>query len=139
VRHGVAIDRDELLAIVKESDKQRFALSEDRQRIRAQQGHSVEVDLGYEPAMPPELLFHGTNGKLVPAILELGLLRGARHHVHLSADRETATRVGARRGRPVILTVHAGRMAADGFVFMKSGNDVWLTEHVPPSYLEAER
>jgi putative RNA 2'-phosphotransferase len=136
-RHGVAIDRDELFAIVRESDKQRFALSEDGRRIRAQQGHSVEVDLGYEPLPPPELLFHGTVAKLLPAIFELGLLRGGRHHVHLSADRDTASRVGARRGKPVILTVQAGRMHADGFVFLRTGNAVWLTEHVPPAYLES--
>lgn len=138
-RHGVAIDRDELFRIVQESDKQRFALSPDGRRIRAQQGHSVDVELGYEPLPPPELLFHGTIGKLLPAISELGLLRGRRHHVHLSADRETASRVGGRRGKPVILTVQAGRMHTDGFVFLKSGNGVWLTEHVPPAYLEPER
>jgi putative RNA 2'-phosphotransferase len=137
-RHGVAIDAAELAEIVRESDKQRFALSDDGLFVRAQQGHSVEVDLGYEPAEPPELLFHGTVHKVLAAIREQGISRGSRHHVHLSPDRETALRVGGRRGKPVVLVVHARRMASDGFVFMKSGNDVWLTEHVPPQYLDAE-
>jgi putative RNA 2'-phosphotransferase len=137
-RHGVAIDAAELTEIVRESDKQRFAFSDDGLRVRAQQGHSVEVDLGYEPAEPPELLFHGTVRKVLAAIREQGISRGSRHHVHLSPDRETAIRVGGRRGKPVVLVVYAKRMAKDGFVFMKSGNDVWLTEHVPPQYLDAE-
>lgn len=132
---GVALDEATLREIVASSDKQRYALSDDGSRIRAQQGHSVSVDLGYVAAEPPELLFHGTVAKFLAAIREHGLSRGSRHHVHLSPDRETAIRVGSRRGKPVVLEIHAARMAADGFVFMKSGNQVWLTDHVPPEYL----
>jgi uncharacterized protein (TIGR02452 family) len=133
---GVAITRDELTAIVASSDKQRFALSPDGERIRANQGHSVEVDLQLAPAMPPARLFHGTVARVVEAIRAQGLLRGERHHVHMSADLETATRVGGRRGKPVILTVRADEMVAAGHVFYRSDNGVWLVEHVPPSFIE---
>lgn len=129
------LERDVLIEIVASSDKRRFELSEDGSRIRARQGHSVDVELGWAPAEPPELLFHGTVERFVAAIREQGLVRGARHHVHLSPDRETAERVGNRRGKPVVLVVRARAMAAAGHVFLKTDNDVWLTEHVPPEFL----
>jgi putative RNA 2'-phosphotransferase len=135
-RHGVELDAALLAELVRESDKQRFVLSDDGRRIRAQQGHSVPVDLGYAPAAPPETLFHGTVEKFLASIRARGLLAGSRHHVHLSPDRETAVRVGSRRGRPVVLLVRAAEMAAAGFSFSQSGNGVWLTERVPPEYLE---
>jgi putative RNA 2'-phosphotransferase len=136
--HGVVVSRDELAAIVAGSDKQRFALSADGARIRANQGHSVEVDLQLAPAAPPARLFHGTVAAVVPAIRAEGLVRGERHHVHLSADVETARRVGGRRGEPVLLTVRADAMAAAGHVFYRADNGVWLVDHVPPGFLEPD-
>jgi putative RNA 2'-phosphotransferase len=132
---GRTLSREQLEEIVATSPKRRFAFSEDGQRIRASQGHSVPVDLGYLPAAPPELLFHGTVAAAVGSILSEGLRKMDRHHVHLSPDRQTARVVGGRRGRPVILRVAAGRMHRDGHVFYLSANGVWLTDEVPPSYL----
>jgi putative RNA 2'-phosphotransferase len=134
--HGVAISRDELAQIVAASDKQRFAVSRDGQRIRANQGHSVEVELGFAPTAPPRHLYHGTIEAALASIRTQGLIKGARHHVHMSIDEETAARVGGRRGKPVILVVRAAEMVADGHVFFRSENGVWLTDHVPPQYLE---
>ena len=128
--------RAELDEIVATSDKQRFAFSDDGRRIRASQGHSVEVDLGYHPAEPPDVLFHGTVEKFLPSIREQGLLKGTRHHVHLSPDEETAHKVGQRRGKPVILKVNASEMYTAKFAFFVTPNAVWLTEHVPPQYIE---
>ncbi|GAA4902238.1 putative RNA 2'-phosphotransferase [Stackebrandtia albiflava] len=130
---GRPIGRAELERLVRDNDKRRFALDGDR--IRARQGHSVPVDLGLAPASPPELLFHGTVGRFLPSIREQGLLPGNRHHVHLSPDRATARTVGGRRGRPVVLTVLAARLAATGAVFHHTDNGVWLTAAVPPGYL----
>jgi putative RNA 2'-phosphotransferase len=132
---GVVLSRPDLQTLVQTSDKQRFALSPDGARIRANQGHSVPVALGHAPAEPPEILFHGTVDRFLPAIRSEGLVRGRRHHVHLSASRPQASAVGARRGAPVILQVLARRMHADGHVFLLSPNGVWLTERVPPGYL----
>ena len=134
-RHGTALGRAELEAIVDGSDKRRFALSPDGTRIRAQQGHSVPVDLGHAQAAPPATLYHGTVERFLPSIRERGLVRGKRHHVHLSATAETATQVGVRRGRPVILEIDAAAMAADGHRFWITPNQVWLTDAVPPRYL----
>lgn len=133
--HGVALDRQALQAVVETNDKQRFALSDDGLRIRASQGHSIQVDLGLEALQPPAWLYHGTVARFVGAIREQGLRPGERQHVHLSLDRQTAQQVGARRGAPVILSVDAGRMHADGHVFHRSANGVWLTTHVPPQYI----
>lgn len=134
-RHGVAITRDQLDQLVASSDKQRYALSEDGTRIRANQGHSVTVDLQLAPAEPPELLYHGTVEGALDGIREQGLVRGARHHVHLSSEVDTATKVGARRGAPVILTVRAADMATAGHVFYRSANGVWLTDCVPARFI----
>jgi putative RNA 2'-phosphotransferase len=133
--HGKPITRDILEEIVKTSPKKRFALSDDGRRIRASQGHSIDVELGYAPAVPPEVLFHGTIARVVPAIREKGLLKMERHHVHLSPDEATARVVGARRGAPVILRIDSGRMHRSGKVFYVSANGVWLTEEVPPEYI----
>ncbi|HEY5938852.1 MAG TPA: RNA 2'-phosphotransferase, partial [Kofleriaceae bacterium] len=133
--HGVPLTRDELVAIVAESDKQRFALSPDGTRIRANQGHSVEVDLQLAAAEPPAMLYHGTVEAALPGIRERGLVRGARHHVHLSADVTTATKVGARRGKPTILTIRADAMVAAGITFYRSENGVWLVDHVPAQFI----
>lgn len=133
--HGRPLTRPELAELVENNDKQRFAFDETGQRIRAQQGHSVAVDLQLRPAAPPAVLYHGTAPAALPAIRRAGLLKMSRHHVHLSADEATARRVGARRGRPVLLAVEAGALHAAGGVFYQSGNGVWLIEHVPPAYL----
>lgn len=131
--HGFRFTRDELDHVVAANDKKRFAI--DGTRIRASQGHSVEVDLGLPPATPPPYLYHGTVDRFLDAIRAEGLRPMNRHAVHLSADRETATRVGARRGRPVVLSVDSAAMHRDGHLFHVSANGVWLTEAVPPRYL----
>jgi putative RNA 2'-phosphotransferase len=131
--HGFRFNREELEHVVATNDKRRFAI--EGTRIRASQGHSIEVDLGLPPATPPPYLFHGTVARNLDAIRAEGLRPMNRHAVHLSADRETATRVGARRGRPVVLSVDAGAMHKDGQVFRVSENGVWLTEAVPVRYL----
>ncbi|MFI6455704.1 RNA 2'-phosphotransferase [Streptosporangium amethystogenes] len=132
-RHGSAITRDELAQVVAGNDKRRFTIEGDR--IRANQGHTVEVDLDLPAIEPPEILFHGTVGSRVAAIREDGLRPMSRHAVHLSPDRETATRVGARRGRPVVLVVRSGEMHRAGHEFQVSANGVWLTAHVPSTHI----
>jgi putative RNA 2'-phosphotransferase len=134
-RHGVEFTLEELQNVVASNDKKRFSLSEDGLRIRASQGHSVKVDLGYPPNIPPEILYHGTAERFLASIKQQGLLKGKRHQVHLSADADVAVRVGQRHGRPVVLRIEAGRMHRDGFVFYLSANGVWLTEAVPVGYL----
>lgn len=134
-RAGVPITPDELRELVRASDKQRFAMSDDGTRIRANQGHSIPVELGHEPAIPPETLWHGTAGRYVAAIREQGLLKRERHDVHLSETPETASAVGRRHGRLVLLEVASGRMHRDGFAFARTPNRVWLVDHVPPAYL----
>lgn len=132
---GLPGDIDSLLSVVEENDKQRFELTADLDRIRARQGHSVGVDLALAPTEPPAELFHGTVEHFLNAILREGLRKMRRHHVHLSPDMETARRVGARRGAPVILTVNASLMRAEGHPFYVTDNRVWLTDHVPPQAL----
>jgi putative RNA 2'-phosphotransferase len=134
-RHGFPISYDDLMECVETNDKQRFSFDVSGELIRANQGHSVEVDLQLEEREPPETLFHGTVERFLASILKDGLVRGKRHHVHLSKDVETARKVGARRGKPVILKVDAGRMHWDGCKFLLSANGVWLTDAVPPGYL----
>lgn len=134
-QHGFALTRAELVEVVAHNDKQRFAFNENGTRIRAQQGHSVPIDLELAPMEPPPVLYHGTVARNLPAIMRTGLLPMSRHHVHLSADVATARIVGARRGTPVILAVDAAAMQRDGFQFFRSGNGVWLVEQVPPRYL----
>jgi putative RNA 2'-phosphotransferase len=134
-QHGFSVSRSELEGVVVTNDKQRFSFSEDGCYIRANQGHSIAVALGYQPLEPPEVLYHGTVERFLPAIQKKGLLKGRRHHVHLSADVTTAAKVGARRGRPVILQVHSGQMYRAGHIFYQSANGVWLTEHVPAAYI----
>ncbi|MEU5214768.1 RNA 2'-phosphotransferase [Streptomyces sp. NPDC020807] len=131
--HGFRITREELDHVVATNDKKRFAI--EGTRIRASQGHTVRVDLDLPAAEPPAYLFHGTVAAALPAIRAEGLRPMARHHVHLSPDRETATRVGARRGRPVVLSVDAGAMHRAGHVFHVSANGVWLADAVPPEFL----
>ena len=134
-RSGVEFTREELQNIVASNDKKRFSLSEDGLWIRANQGHSIEVELGYAPTAPPEILYHGTAERFLTSIKQQGLIKGKRHHVHLSADVDTATKVGRRHGKPVVLRIEAGRMGQDDFIFYLSANGVWLTDCVPVQYL----
>jgi putative RNA 2'-phosphotransferase len=134
-QRGISISRGELEEVVTRNDKKRFAFDESGTLIRAQQGHSATVDLELEPARPPEVLYHGTPERNLVAITRDGLLKMRRHHVHLSPDEATARAVGARRGRPVVLAVHAEKMHRDRYVFYRSGNGVWLVQQVPPRYL----
>ena len=132
---GTAVSRARLDRLVAESDKKRFAFDESGTRVRANQGHSARVNLGYLPTSPPPVLFHGTPVRNLAAIRTEGLRPGGRHAVHLSADEATARRVGERRGRAVVLRVDAAAMAGEGADFTRSPNGVWLVEAVPPAYL----
>lgn len=129
----LGVPRERLERVVATNNKQRFSLEGDR--VRANQGHSVRVDLDLTPATPPEALYHGTHPAALPAIRREGLRKMARHHVHLSPDPETARRVGARRGSPVVLEVRAGDMQTAGHLFFLSTNGVWLVGAVPPEFL----
>ena len=135
-KKGIRLNRELLDVVVEENDKKRFIISDDGLMIRANQGHSVNIDLELKAVQPPEFLFHGTVPKFIDAIQEKGLLKMSRQHVHLSTNRATATNVGARRGKPVILTVRSGEMYNNGCSFFRSENGVWLTEAVSPDYIE---
>ncbi|HEY7427095.1 MAG TPA: RNA 2'-phosphotransferase, partial [Gemmataceae bacterium] len=129
-RAGFALSYDELIECVETNDKKRFAFDDTGDLIRANQGHSVEVDLHLEEKEPPDILYHGTVERFLASIGTDGLKKGKRHHVHLSKDTDTARKVGARRGKPVILQVAAGKMHSQGFKFFLSANGVWLTDSV---------
>jgi len=135
-RHDKTLDRATLEELVASSDKQRFAISADGTKIRANQGHSIQVELGLTPLAPPAALFHGTVARFLSSIRANGLLKGERHHVHLSESREVAVAVGSRRGKAIVLVVDAAGMAASGFEFFRSDNGVWLTEQVPPNFID---
>ena len=122
--------------VVQESDKQRFIFDADQTRIRANQGHSISVDLELEPIQPPTYLFHGTARRFIPSIRERGLVKGERQQVHLSGNSTTASQVGQRHGKPVVLTVRAEQMADAGHLFYRSQNDVWLTDGVPSHFID---
>ena len=130
------ISCEELNEVVTTSDKQRFSFDSTSTLIRANQGHSIEVDLQLEPFVPPDLLYHGTGHKAVDSILQTGLNKMLRHHVHLSADIATAKTVGARHGKPVVFAVNAVAMHQASYTFYCSENGVWLVDCVPPQYLQ---
>lgn len=134
--NGRVIDFDMLKWVVDTNNKKRFNFNNDYSMIRASQGHSIEIDLNYAVAEPPAILYHGTTGKSLPAILLQGLRKMNRHHVHLSSNEQTALNVGKRHGKPVVLTIKAGEIHAVGYAFFESDNNVWLTETVPPSYID---
>jgi putative RNA 2'-phosphotransferase len=134
--NGREMNFELLQAIVKNNNKKRFAFNEDLTKIRASQGHSVEIELGYLPCNPPNILYHGTATRFIDSILKNGLIKGNRHHVHLSKDKETASNVGRRHGKLVILEVDAKSMHEKGCHFYVSENSVWLTENVPSEYLK---
>ncbi len=130
------LDRTTLEQIVATDDKQRYSFSADGKLIRANQGHSIPVDVELSELEPPPILYHGTGERFAASIKIHGLLKKSRLYVHLSSDVDTATKVGRRHGTPKIFRVNSGKMFADGFKFFRSVNGVWLTEHVPVKYLE---
>jgi putative RNA 2'-phosphotransferase len=135
-RAGRITSREELDQVVAENNKQRFRFSDDGQFLRANQGHSIPIELGLEPTEPPGILYHGTATRFLESIREQELVKGGRQHVHLSAEPATAHAVGSRHGRPVVLVVHAARMQRKGFEFFLSDNGVWLVNRVPREDLE---
>lgn len=134
--HGIQLTREQLNHIVETNIKKRFSFNSTFDKMRASQGHSVEIELGYTSQKPPALLFHGTGEKSVSSILKTGILRQNRQHVHLCADIETAFAVGKRHGRPLVFSVLAQDMYIDKYAFYISDNGVWLTDHVPSKYLK---
>ena len=137
-RKGLHVSRALLKEVVADNDKQRFRFSDDGERIRASQGHSLNVALGLPPAMPPKRLYHGTATRFYESIMDQGLISGSRQHVHLSAEIETAIKVGSRHGKPLVLLVDSEAMAALGILFYCSDNGVWLTDNVATRFLSLE-
>jgi len=133
--HGISLSHEALYFIVANNSKQRFALSADRTKIRASQGHSTNIELGYVATTPPPLLYHGTARHALESILQKGLEKRQRHHVHLSTNIKTALNVGQRYGEAIALQINAEAMSNDGYLFFCSDNNVWLTDHVPAKYL----
>jgi putative RNA 2'-phosphotransferase len=134
-KKGFSLSRAELEQVVRDNDKQRFSFDDTGSKIRANQGHSTTVDLQLEPSEPPAVLYHGTNDGAVASILETGLQRMSRHHVHLSPDVETARRVGMRKGRVVIFEIDAAAMYREQIPFYRSDNGVWLVDEVPARFI----
>ena len=133
---GVKFSKLDLEEVVANNNKQRFSFSDDGSQIRANQGHSIKINLGYEAVAPPETLFHGTATRFLDKIKEGGLQKMKRHHVHLSANRDTAVSVGKRHGKVIVLTIEAKAMYQAGFEFFVSDNGVWLTDHVPTEFID---
>ena len=133
--HNENINFEILQHVVDTNNKKRFAFSDDLTRIRASQGHSVDVELDYTEQQPPDILYHGTVNKFLAAIMKNGLQKMQRHHVHLSADKTTATKVAERRGKAIILEINTGDMFSAGHLFYVADNGVWLTDHVPTAYI----
>ncbi len=134
-KSGTSLTIDTLHKVVDTNDKQRFSFNEDATKIRANQGHSIDVDLNLKPVNPPEKLYHGTADRFVDSILKDGIKKQSRQFVHLSLQTDTANSVGSRHGKPIILSIDAKLMYEDGFQFFVSENGVWLTEEVPASYI----
>lgn len=134
--NGIKFDREALNHIVATNAKKRFAFNETLDKIRASQGHSIEIELGYNNQKPPGILYHGTDKKSVQSIVDTGLEKRSRQHVHLSSDIETAIKVGQRHGKPFVFKVLAEQMYNDNFQFFISENGVWLTDNVPTKYLK---
>ncbi len=134
-QQGKNVDLEQLQNVVANDNKQRYSFSPDGSMIRANQGHSIPIDLGYEAIPPPDILYHGTAIQNLASIKEKGLVKGNRHHVHLSATAETATAVGKRYGHPILLQIKTAEMAAAGHQFFCSENGVWLCDYIPPHFL----
>ncbi len=135
-RNRFSLTRAELDEVVAKNDKKRFSFDQTATIIRANQGHSLEIDLQLKPTLPPDVLYHGTRRGAVESILETGLCKMSRHHVHLSAEIATAKIVGKRKGFPVVFAINTAQMQSEGFLFYCSENLVWLVEKVPPEYLQ---
>ncbi len=135
-KHNFPIQLNELKQVVAQNDKQRFSFDSTGTLIRANQGHSVEIDLQLEAVIPPDILYHGTSSGAVESILKEGIKKMSRHHVHLSTEIETARKVGSRHGIPAIFTVDAAAMHSDSYTFYCSENGVWLVDFVTPNYLK---
>lgn len=134
---GVLFSKEDLELIVKTNDKQRFAFNEDKTKIRASQGHSIQdVEILTETHTPPPFLYHGTVAKFITSIKEIGLQKMNRQHVHLSLDKETAIKVANRRGKPIILTINTDKMYKEGYLFYLSENGVWLTDNIPSHFIQ---
>ncbi|MCT7970895.1 RNA 2'-phosphotransferase [Laspinema olomoucense] len=133
--HQYPITRSQLDLVVETNNKQRFSFDSTGTRIRANQGHSIPIDLQLKPRCPPDILYHGTRDQAVESILAQGLQKKARHHVHLSPDIDTARQVGMRHGKPVVFIIKAAEMYQNGHLFYCSDNGVWLVDEVPPEYL----
>lgn len=133
--NGTKVDVATILIVVETNDKKRFGFNEDKTMIRANQGHSIEVDLNLTPSIPPDILYHGTADRFVDSILKEGLTKQQRQHVHLSRQIETAKAVGTRHGKPIILHINAKAMRDDGHLFYVSENNVWLVDAVPTQYI----
>jgi len=132
---GINLTIEQLQKVVADNNKKRFTFNEDGTLIRANQGHSINIDLGFEPTTPPSTLFHGTATRFLDSIKSTGLEKRSRQHVHLSADKDTASQVGKRHGKLVILVVRSAEMHEKGFEFYISKNGVWLTDHIPPEFI----
>jgi len=135
ILRNIILTVEDVKKIVNTNNKKRFILSEDNSMIRANQGHSIDVDLQLKPMYPPAILYHGTASRFLASIHASGLKKMDRQYVHLSATKETAVAVGKRHGNPVVLEVEAERMWEDGFRFYLSENKVWLTDYVPAKYI----
>lgn len=133
--NGNELDLGTLKQVVEINDKNRFSFSDDGKKIRANQGHSLIIDLGLISMEPPEILYHGTTVRFLDSIWKTGLSRGRRTHVHLSSDVHTAVKVGSRHGKPVVLRINSAKMQKSGYKFFLSKNKVWLTDHVPPAFI----
>ena len=135
-KNNFSFSLTELKTVVEQNDKQRFSFDPTGKFIRANQGHSVAIDLALSPLTPPPILYHGTHVTAVESIMQSGLSKMNRHHVHLSTDLAIAAKVGQRRGKAVVLEIAAGNMTQDGFLFYRSENEVWLVDHVPAKYIK---
>ena len=136
--NGQPITFEVLAYIVETNKKKRFGFNSDKTEIRANQGHSIEIEHGFKPVKPPEMLYHGTGEKSVESILKTGIQKRNRHHVHLSEDIATAIKVGQRHGKPFVLEVLSLKMTENGHKFYKSDNNVWLTDFVPSEFIDTE-
>lgn len=132
------LNKEILEIVVETNDKQRFSISDDGKKIRANQGHSIPVDLNLAPIVPPQFLWHGTAKRFLGSIMDIGLVKKQRHHVHLTELRAVARAVGNRYGKSIILKVSAQEMSANGYEFFKSLNNVWLVDRVPPEFIQIE-
>lgn len=138
-KETIEFTMEELEYVVENNNKQRFSFNEDKTKIRANQGHSIDVELEFEEVVPPQILYHGAPVGVVDAIMKEGLKKMNRHHVHLSPDKETAAMVGSRRGKYEILEIEAMRLRADGHKIYMSANGVYLVDEVPPEYIKNKK